>query len=159
MNTDKIIFKTALTNGLISAATNGLTSWFELNNMEKIPVTLDNISNEEVTVFGSVFPVVLTLCFILGIVNYFTFKNKARKEKLADPENLDKTSFLNIIKLILSRTFSAFGFMMIIAVLWQKYMGVLYISHITASAIVGIAAGLTSMYIGISVSKEIIREK
>ncbi|HMS35055.1 MAG TPA: hypothetical protein PKC91_13320 [Ignavibacteria bacterium] len=158
-STDKLIYSTALKNGIVSAVINGFTTWFELNGMEKIPFTLDNISNKEVTVFGSVFPVVISLSIMLGIINYFTFKKTAKKENLADTETLSKPFFPGISNLILGKTFSAIGLLMIISVLWQKYIGVLYTGHIAASVMVGIAAGLTSIYIGTAVSKEIVRVK
>ncbi|HMQ69498.1 MAG TPA: hypothetical protein PKA90_11145 [Ignavibacteria bacterium] len=158
-STDTLIYNTAVKNGIVSAVINGITTWFELNSMEKIPFTLDNISNREVTVFGSVFPVVISLSIILGIINYFTFKKTAKKENLADAETLNKPFFPGMLKLILARTFSAVGLLMILAVLWQKYIGVIYTGNIMASALVGISAGLTSVYIAVSVSKEIVREK
>lgn len=157
MKADNLIFKKAVINGLVSTFINGFTAWFELKEKEKIPFTLDNISNNEITVFGSVFPVVMSLCLILGIINYYTFRKIAQKEKLADPATLSKPFFPGVIKLILSKAFSAFGILMITAVLWQKYFGVIYTSRFVTSVIVGITAGLTSVYIGIAVSKEIIR--
>ncbi|MCI0472936.1 MAG: hypothetical protein L0Y76_05060 [Ignavibacteria bacterium] len=127
--------------------------------MNAVPFSVDSISNKEVTVFGTIFPVVIGLTFILGFITYFTFKKTAEKEKLAGILAINKPLFPEMTKFIFVKTMTAFGFMMIIAVLWQRIIGTVSTSAVIATVITGISAGLAAFYIGVAVSKEIIREK
>jgi len=159
MNSNKIIYNAAIGNGIANAIINGAITWFTFKGMDKVPFSLDSISNKEVTIFGTMFPVVIGLTFILGFITYFTFKKTAEKEKLADSATINKPVFPDMLKFIFGRTLTTFGFMMVFAILWQRILGTVQTSALTATAVVGAAAGLAAMYIGITVSKEILREK
>ena len=158
MNSNKIIYNAAIGNGIANTIINGAITWFTFKSMTQVPFSLDSISNKEVTIFGTMFPVVLGLTFILGIITLFTFKKTAEKEKLADLATINKPFFPDMIKFIFGRALTAFGFMMVVAVLFQRIFGTILTSSFAATLIVGIAAGLASVYIGIAVSKEVIRK-
>jgi len=158
MNSNKIIYSAAIGNGIANTIINGAITWFTFKSMTQVPFSLDSISNKEVTVFGTMFPVVLGLTFILGIITFFTFKKTAEKEKLADLATINKPFFPDMIKFIFGRTLAAFGFMMVVAVLFQRILGTIITTSLMATVIVGLTAGLAAAYIGISVSKEVIRK-
>lgn len=126
MKTQKIIYTGALVNGVINAVINGIISWFTLLKLERVPFTLDNISSREVTIFGNIFPILISLSIILGIMTYYTFKKTALKENLAPWEVVNKPLFPDILKFILGKTFTAFGLLLIIAIFWQKFLGTIY---------------------------------
>lgn len=159
MKTQKIIYTGALVNGVINAVINGIISWFTLMKLERVPFTLDNISSSELTIFGNIFPILISLSIILGIITYFTFKKTALKENLAPLEVVNKPLFPDIIKFILGKTFTAFGLLLIIAIFWQKFLGTIYTTPFLGTVIIAIAAGIVVFYIGVSVSKELLRPK
>jgi len=159
MNPNKIIYTAALGNAAVNAALNGIITFFTFKSFVKVPFSLDSISNKEITVFGTILPTVLQLSFILGIITYFRFKKTAMEKNLAEPATINKPIFPDMIKFIFGKTITAFGFMMIISVLWQRFFGTLYTSNLIATIIIATASGLTALYIGVSVSKEIIRQK
>jgi len=153
----KIIYTGAIVNGVINAIINGIISWFTLMKFERVPFTLDNISGNEVTIFGNIFPILLSLSVILGIITYYTFKKTALKENLAPLEVVNKPLFPNILKFILGKTFTAFGFLLVIAIFWQKFLGTIYTTPFIGTLIIGLAAGLVVFYIAVAVSNELLR--
>jgi len=157
MKTEKIIYTGAIVNGVINAIINGLISWFSLKGLESIPFTLDNISNHELTIFGNIFPILLSLSIILGIITYYTFKKTALKDNLAPAEVINKPLYPTILKFIFGKTFSAFGLMLIVAVFWQKFLGTIYTTPFIGTLIIAIAAGLVVFYIAVAVSKELLK--
>jgi len=158
MKSDKIIYKAAIGNGISNAIVNGIITWFTFSGKENIPFSLDSISNKELTIFGTMFPVILGLSLILGTITFFTFKKTAIKEKIADEETINKPYFPKMLLFLLGRGFSAIGFLMVIAILWQRFLGTVQTNSLVATITVAVAAGLAATYVGISVSKEIIRK-
>lgn len=159
MKSENIIIKSAIGTGIANTIINGFITWFTFKGMESVPFSVDKISNNEVTVFGSIFPVIIGLTLILGIITYFTFKKTAVKENLAPLAVINKPFYPHILKFIFGRMFSAIGLIMIIAVFWQRILGTIHVNAISATVIVGIAAGLSSAFIAYTVSKEILRDK
>ncbi len=150
--------KAAIGNMIANTVINGFITWFTFKGMDNVPFSVDSIANKDVTIFGSMFPVLFGLTLILGVITYFTFKKTAAKENLAPLSAINKPFYPHMLKFVFSKMFSAMGFLMILAIFWQRIFGTIHVDAIFASLIVGIAAGLASMYIGIAVSKEVIRE-
>lgn len=112
--------------GFINAAINAGIQYFTFKKLNEIPVSLDLISNKEVTVFGTTVTVALTLAVVLTLVAYFTLK-------------VPKIPFYpKVLLILLKNVFFTFGVVTAFAVLWQYKFGTLYVSPISATIIVGI---------------------
>ncbi len=55
------------------------------------------------------------------------------------------------------KTFTAFGLLLIIAIFWQRVLGTIYTTPLLGTVIIAIAAGMVVFYIGVAVSKELLR--
>lgn len=126
------LIKGALLTGLINAVINGGIQYFFLKGHEVISISVDSITNNEETVLGTAVVLAITLAMILTLVAYFGIKEQ-------------KVPFFpNAFWLTLKHGFFTFGVLTSLAVLWQKYMGTVEVSLISALIIIGIIAGFVS---------------
>jgi lysylphosphatidylglycerol synthetase-like protein (DUF2156 family) len=133
--TKSALMKGAITTGIINAIINGGVQYFLLNDKEVIPISVDAITNTEVTVLGTAVSLAITLSIILTLIGYFTVKGEKVK--------FFPTAFWLTIK----HGFFIFGVITSVAVLWQRYMGTIEVSLIWGLVIIGIITGIVSAVI------------
>lgn len=126
------LLKGAVITGVINAVINGGIQYFFLKDKELIPISVDAITNSEQTVLGTAVTLAITVSMILTLVGYFGVKGEK------------KPFFPNAFWLAIKHGFFTFGVLTSVAVVWQKYMGTIEVSLITALIIIGIIAGLVS---------------
>lgn len=103
---------------------------------------MDSITNTTETVLGTAVMLAITLSMILNLVAYFGIKGK----KAA----FFPTTFL----LTLKNGFVTFGILTSLPVLWQKYVGTVEVSLVSALIIIGVIAGLVSGFVNYFTLKE-----
>lgn len=126
------LIKGAIITGVINAFINGGIQYFLLKGHSEIPISVDSITNEVETVLGTAVMLAITLSMILTVVAWFGIKEK--KSKL----------FPTTILLTLKHGFVTFGILTSLAVLWQKYMGTVEVSLLSALIIIGVISGIVS---------------
>ena len=136
------LLKGAALTGVINAVINGGIQYFFLKGHSSIPISVDSITNTTETVLGTAVMLAITLSMILTLVAYFGIKGK----KAA----FFPTTFL----LTLKHGFVTFGILTSLAVLWQKYVGTLEVSLVSALIIIGVIAGLVSGFVNYFTLKE-----
>ena len=142
------LIKGAVTTGVINAFINGGIQYFFLKGKDFIPISVDSITNTDETVLGTAVVLAITLSMILTLVAYFGIKgNKA-------------PLWPTTIWLTIKHGFFTFGVLTSLAVLWQKYMGTVEVSMISALIIIGAIAGVVSAIINyLTLRGSIIEEK
>lgn len=126
------IRKGAIINGLINGVINGGIQYFFLKGHAPIAISVDSITNTEHTVLGAAVTLAITLAAITTVVAYFGIKD----EKVPFyPKGLWS---------LFKNTFFTFGVVTSLAVLWQKYLGTVEVSLITALIIIGAIAGIVA---------------
>ena len=73
------LFKHALVGAVINGVINAVISGFTFFKHDSVPITLDHISNHEVTVFGQGVMLALVLSLILTGIEYKMFSQRLRK--------------------------------------------------------------------------------
>ena len=136
------LLKGAALTGVINAVINGGIQYIFLKGHSSIPISVDSITNTTETVLGTAVMLAITLSMILTLVAYFGIKGK----KAA----LFPTTFL----LTLKHGFVTFGILTSLAVVWQKYVGTVEISLVSALIIIGVIAGLVSGFVNYFTLKE-----
>ena len=136
------LLKGAALIGVINAVINGGIQYFFLKGHSSIPISVDSITNTTETVLGTAVMLAITLSMILTLVAYFGIKGK----KAA----FFPTTFL----LTLKHGFVTFGILTSLAVLWQKYVGTVEVSLVSALIIIGVIAGLVSGFVNYFTLKE-----
>ena len=134
--------KGAITTGVINAFINGGIQYFFLKDMKVIPISVDAISNDVPTVLGEAVSLAISLSILLTVVAYFTIKEEKVK------------FFPTVFWLVIKHGFFTFGVVTSLAVLWQKNMGTINVSLLTALLIIGAIAGLVSAVINYLTLKE-----
>ena len=132
---NKHLIKGAVTTGVINAFINGGIQYFFLKDKGLIPISVDSITNNELTVLGTAVTLAISLSILLTIVAYFGIKEKK------------KPFFPTTLWLSIKHGFFTFGVITSLAVLWQRYMGTIEVSLISALIIIGLIAGIVSAVI------------
>ncbi len=136
------LIKGAILTGIINAFINGGIQYFFLKGRNSIAISVDSITNNEETVLGTAVVLAITLSMILTLVAYFGIKeNKA-------------PFFPTTLWLTIKHGFFTFGVLTSLAVLWQKYMGTIDVSLISALVIIGLIAGVVSAIVNYLTLKE-----
>ncbi|MGV8994583.1 MAG: hypothetical protein ACOH1O_10810 [Flavobacterium sp.] len=129
------LIKGAVTTGVINAFINGGIQYFFLKDKGDIPISVDSITNNELTVLGTAVTLAISLSMLLTIVAYFGIKEKK------------KPFFPTTLWLTIKHGFFTFGVITSLAVLWQRYMGTVEVSLVSALIIIGVIAGIVSAII------------
>ena len=137
-----VLLKGAITTGIINAIINGGIQYFFLKDLKVIPISVDAITNDIPTVLGEAVSLAISLSILLTVVAYFTIKGEKVK--------FFPTAFWLAIK----HGFFTFGVITSLAVLWQKNMGTIEVSLLSALLIIGVIAGVISGVINYLTLKE-----
>ena len=119
----------AIISGIINGIINGGIKWFTFRGYESVPISVDSITNDEVTVLGNAVHLALTLAMILTFVAFFSIPKEKR------PSTSTK------IWMIVKHGFFTFGVVTALSVLWQYNVGTVEVSALTATIIVGLVGG------------------
>jgi MFS family permease len=151
------IRKEAITSGVINAVVNGLIGWLMFRGKDAVPLTIDTISAHEKTVFSTGVMTAFMLSVILGAIAFFNFGKKARSQRLASPELVDRPFFFFGVRTILFFALFAFGTAALVALFIQKFLGTILVTPVVAAIILGIIAGIAAWFINAAVMKAILR--
>lgn len=142
------IIQGAVLGGIINAFINGGVQYFFLKKLDRVPISLDSITNNDQTVLGTAVSLSITLAVILTFVGYFGIKVKKRK------------FYPHTFWLAIKHGFFTFGVLTSLAVLWQKYVGTVEVSLFGALVIIGIIAGIVSGVVNyLTLKKSILVEE
>jgi hypothetical protein len=136
MTNDKTLAKHAMIPGVINAVLNGIIEWFTFRMQDQIMITSDSISSNELSIFGKALQIALMMSIILTTITYLTLRSKPRP-----------AFFPRIPLLTLKHTFFVFGIGTSIAILWQRFVGTIFVGPVFATVIVMLIAGVVSWLI------------
>lgn len=109
--TNEKILQGAVLTGVINAVINGAIQIYFLWGNTTIPLSVDGITNDSHTVFGSAVPLAVSLAMILTVVAYMTIK-------------VPKQPFFpSVLWLTFKHGMFAFGLCVTGAVIWQSPCG------------------------------------
>ena len=124
------ILQGAIATGISNAVINGAIQWFLLRGQMSIPLSVDGITNDQQTVFGTAVPLAVSIAMILTVVSYLLLKAPKRR-------------FMpDVLWLTVKHGVFAFGLSVSGAVVWQRLMGTVPVSLVTAVVLLGMVAGL-----------------
>ncbi len=132
---NRVLLKGAVINGVINAVINGGIQWFTFKKYEQVPISVDSITNDVVTVLGNGVHLSITLAMVLTFVAYFSIPKDRRP------------SWGKLTWLIVKHGFFTFGVVTGLSVLWQRYAGTVEVSPLAATFIVGLIAGAVAMVV------------
>jgi len=140
----------AVINGIINAGI-AAVAFFK---HESVPITLDHISNREVTVFGEGVLLAFMLTLILTGVNYMTVAKDLRKRNEEEP--FPHQFWPWGAKLALRNGLTAFGAAMVVAVMWQRFIGTVMVPPFIATLMMFVIAFLFTVYASVATTNAML---
>jgi hypothetical protein len=125
-----------------------LINWFQVKNLDQVLVSDNLISSEAHTLFSGAVPLGVSLAFILSGVAYAT-------TKITDKPPYFPKYFMKSLQY----AFAAFGVIVTIGVLWQRFMGSVTISPVLAAVWAGIIAGIVAAIVNYKVVTDLVVSK
>lgn len=122
----------AVAGGVVNGLINGAIQFFLLRAHAPIALTVNGIINDEMTVLGEAVPLAVTLAMILTVVAYLTLKAPKRR------------FFPSVLWLTIKHGVFVFGLIVTGAVVWQRVMGTVSVSLVTAVLVLSVVAGLVA---------------
>ncbi|MCU8157510.1 permease [Vibrio vulnificus] len=151
--------KDSLIAGLINGAINGYIASHHFKGMSSVPMSMEMISNSQVTVWGQA----ISLTFGLGIIlSLITSKLFLRQLKISHPQHsheLQRSFWKDLLPIALMQAGALFGWFVALAVIWTKYAGEVLVSPNTAVILIGVFAFVITLFVEVRTKKSIIYKK
>lgn len=144
---DSALAKAAIIPGIINGIINAVTQWFVFSKETQIMITGDSISSNDLAVLGVALQVALTIAIMSTTVAYLTYKSPVPKPKY----------FPRVFLTTLKHVFFAFGIGTSIAILWQRFVGTIYVSPVVGTAMIFVIAALASWFVSWMTLREITK--
>lgn len=141
--------------GAITGAINAGIIAFTFFEQASIPVTLDKISNKEITVLGEGVLLALTLTIIQTSIQYLIFSKELKK--LHNIQKFPRPYWTWGFRIAIRSGVTAFGFAMVFAVLWQRYIGTIEVSPMSATLIMFFLAFSFTVYASVSIRRAMLQ--
>jgi hypothetical protein len=140
--------KGAIVGGAINGVINGIINWFTVKDQSTLILTDNMISSTEHTVFAGAVPLAVSLAFILTSIAYFTTKAPNKP-----------AYFPRVFLMALKHSFFAFGIVVAVAIMIQRYGGSISVTPFHSAIISGTIAALVGGIVNYLTSIELVNSK
>jgi hypothetical protein len=140
--------KGAIIGGVINGIINGFINWFTVKDQTSLILTDNMISSTEHTVFAGAVPLAVSLAFILTSIAYFTSKLPNKP-----------SYFPRVFLMALKHSFFAFGIVVAVAIMIQRFGGSISVTPFHSAVISGIIAALVGGIVNYLTSVELLNNK
>ncbi|EHD2233503.1 permease [Vibrio vulnificus] len=145
--------------GLINGAINGYIASHHFKGMSSVPMSMEMISNSQVTVWGQAISLTFGLGIILSLITSTLF---LRQLKISHPQyrhELQRSFWKHLIPIALTQAGALFGWFVALAVIWTKYAGVVMVSPMAAVVLTGLFAFVITIVVEVRTKSSIIYKK
>ena len=156
-DTLEVRYRDSLLGAAINAAINGAIAWFTFRAAAQVPMTLDLISTQEKSVWGQGVSLALALGLILTLVAWTVFSGQVAKAHPALAERVRQPLFPTVAGIALNNTMALFGWLVVLAVLWQRLLGTIYVAPLAAAILVGLCAGIITVLVEVRTKRALLR--
>ncbi|ASM98083.1 permease [Vibrio vulnificus] len=145
--------------GLINGAINGYIASHHFKGMSSVPMSMEMISNSQVTVWGQAISLTFGLGIILSLITSTLF---LRQLKISHPQyrhELQRSFWKDLLPIALMQAGALFGWFVALAVIWTKYAGVVMVSPMAAVVLTGLFAFVITIVVEVRTKSSIIYKK
>ncbi|EGR0635062.1 permease [Vibrio vulnificus] len=145
--------------GLINGAINGYIASHHFKGMSSVPMSMEMISNSQVTVWGQAISLTFGLGIILSLITSTLF---LRQLKISHPQyrhELQRSFWKDLLPIALMQAGALFGWFVALAVIWTKYAGVVMVSPMAAVVLTGLFAFAITIVVEVRTKSRIIYKK
>lgn len=108
--------------------------------MDSVPMSLNVITNSEVTVWGQAVSLTFGLGIILSLITSKLFLHQLNKSHPQHVQQLQRGFWSNLVPIAVGQAAALFGWFVALAVIWTKYVGEVSVSSSSAVLLVGLFA-------------------
>ncbi|MGQ4531085.1 permease [Vibrio cholerae] len=151
--------KDSLVGGVINGAINGYIASYHFKGMDSVPMSLNVITNSEVTVWGQAVSLIFGLGIILSLITSKLFLHQLNKSHPQHVQQLQSGFWSNLVPIAVGQAAALFGWFVALAVIWTKYVGEVSVSSSSAVLLVGLFAFIITIVVEVRTKKSIIYKK
>ncbi|EJL9427884.1 permease [Vibrio cholerae] len=151
--------KDSLVGGVINGAINGYIASYHFKGMDSVPMSLNVITNSEVTVWGQAVSLTFGLGIILSLITSKLFLHQLNKSHPQHVQQLQSGFWSNLMPIAVAQAAALFGWFVALAVIWTKYVGEVSVSSSSAVLLVGLFAFIITIAVEVRTKKSIIYKK
>ncbi|EGR0680539.1 permease [Vibrio cholerae] len=151
--------KDSLVGGVINGAINGYIASYHFKGMDSVPMSLNVITNSEVTVWGQAVSLTFGLGIILSLITSKLFLHQLNKSHPQHVQQLQSGFWSNLVPIAVGQAAALFGWFVVLAVIWTKYVGEVSVSSSSAVLLVGLFAFIITIAVEVRTKKSIIYKK
>jgi len=155
----EIKVKDSLVGGVINGAINGYIASYHFNGMDSVPMSLNMITNTEVTVWGQAVSLTFGLGIILSLITSKLFIHQLKKTHPQHVNKLQSGFWSHLVPIAVTHAVALFGWFVGLAVIWTKYVGEVSVSSSSAVGLVGLFAFIITIAVEVRTKKSIIYKK
>ncbi|MGL4712090.1 MAG: permease [Vibrio ordalii] len=145
--------------GLINGVINGLIAYWQFKNFDTIPLSVNSIANNEISVWGEAISLTFGLGIILSLITAKLFIKQLNKTRQTEQFNIKSRLFINLLPAAIIQSAILFGWFITLAVIWTKYMGEVFVSNTLAAMLVGGFAFIITLFIEYRTKQNLIFKK
>ncbi len=122
-------------------------------------MSMEMISNSQVTVWGQAISLTFGLGIILSLITSTLF---LRQLKISHPQyrhELQRSFWKDLLPIALMQAGALFGWFVALAVIWTKYAGVVMVSPMAAVVLTGLFAFVITIVVEVRTKSSIIYKK
>ena len=152
----EVRYRDSLVGAAINAAINGAIAWFTFRAAAQVPMTLDLISTQEKSVWGQGVSLALALGVILTLVAAKVFSGHVARTHPELASRVKRPSFPTVAGIAVNNAMSLFGWFVVLAVLWQRLLGTIYVTPFAAAVLVGLFAGILTVLVEVRTKRALL---
>ncbi|EHZ7121842.1 permease [Vibrio vulnificus] len=145
--------------GLINGAINGYIASHHFKGMSSVPMSMEMISNSQVTVWGQAISLTFGLGIILSLITSTLFLRQLRISHPQYRHELQRSFWKDLLPIALMQAVALFGWFVALAVIWTKYAGVVMVSPMAAVVLTGLFAFVITIVVEVRTKSRIIYKK
>jgi hypothetical protein len=123
-----------------SGVINTVTAYLTFRGDPSVALSVDSISSSQATVWSRGVSLAFSLGILLTCLGVHKFRKAAVKEKPEVAHLVNRPFFPFVLGLALQNALFLFGVLVVVAVLWQRFVGTVHVGSKTAAALVGALA-------------------
>lgn len=152
----EVRYRDSLVGTAINAVINGVIAWYSFRDSAQVPMTLDLISTQERSVWGQGVTLALSLALILTLVAFKVFSRHVAKSHPEVAARVQRPLFPTVAGIALHNAMSLFGWFVVLAVLWQRVLGTIYVTPFAAAVLIGLVAGTVTMLVEVRTKRALL---
>ncbi|EHU9443660.1 permease [Vibrio vulnificus] len=145
--------------GLINGAINGYIASHHFKGMSSVPMSMEMISNSQVTVWGQAISLTFGLGIILSLITSTLFLRQLRISHPQYRHELQRSFWKDLLPIALMQAGALFGWFVALAVIWTKYAGIVMVSPMAAVVLTGLFAFVITIVVEVRTKRRIIYKK